>query len=42
LSIGNPINEDESRGECFLERIESITIGKVKLPKDVLSDKVYQ
>jgi len=42
LSIGNPISEDRSRDECLLERIESITIGGVELPRDILPDKAYQ
>jgi len=36
LSIRNPISKDGSRNECFLERIESITTGEVKLPRNVL------
>jgi len=42
LSIRNLMNEDRSRGECLLERIESIMTGGVKLPKNVLPDEVYQ
>jgi len=34
------MSENRSRSECFLERIESITIGRVELPRNVLSDKV--
>ena len=36
LSIGNPMSEDRSRGECFLERVESIYIGRVEIPRNVL------
>jgi len=36
LSIRNPISEDRSRSECFLERVESISTGGVKLPRNVL------
>ena len=42
LYIRNPMSEDRSRGKYLLERIESITIGGVKLPRNVLSDKVCQ
>ena len=42
LSIRNPMNENESRGEYLLERVESITTGEVKLPRNVLLGKVYQ
>jgi len=42
LSIGNLINEDRSRGECFLGRIKSITTGRVELLRDVLPNKAYQ
>ena len=36
------MSENESRGECFLEKIESITIGEVKLSSNILLDKVCQ
>ena len=36
LSIGNPISEDRSGGEYFLERVKSIITGGVKLPRNVL------
>ena len=42
LSISNPISEDSSRGECFLERIESFMIGGVELPRNVLPGEVCQ
>ena len=42
LSIGNPMSEDRCRGECFLERVESIFTGGVKLPRSVLPGKTYQ
>ena len=40
LSIENLMSEDRSRGECLFKRIESIMIEGVKLPRDVLPDKV--
>jgi len=42
LSIGNPISENGSGGECLLERVESITTGEVELSRDVLLDEVCQ
>jgi len=42
LSIGNPMSEDRGRSECFLEIIESIMTGGVKLPRNVLLGEVYQ
>jgi len=42
LSIGNPISEDRCRGKCFLERVESILIGEVELPRNVFSDETCQ
>ena len=42
LSIGNPMSEDRSRGECFLERVEGILTGGVKFPKNVLLNEAYQ
>ena len=42
LSIGNSISENRSRGECFLERIESIRTGGVKLPRNILLGEVCQ
>jgi len=42
LSIRNLISEDRGGGKCFLERIESITTGGVKLPRNVLPGEVYQ
>ena len=42
LSIGNPISEDRSGGECFFERVESISIGEVKLPRNILLGEVCQ
>jgi len=36
LSIGNPMSEDRSGGECFLERVENISTEGVKLPRNVL------
>ena len=42
LSIGNLMSEDGSGGEYLLERIENITIGGVKLLRDVLSDEACQ
>jgi len=42
LSIGNPMGEDRSRGKCFLERVESILTGGVKLPRNVLLGEACQ
>ena len=42
LSVRNSMSEDGSGFEHFLERIESITIGEVKIPRDVLLGEVYQ
>ena len=42
LSIGNPMSKDRSGGKCFLERVESILTGGVKLPRNVLLGKAYQ
>ena len=42
LSIGNPMSEDRCRGECFLERVESILTEGVKLSRNFLLDEVYQ
>ena len=36
LSIKNLMSENRSKGKCFLERIESIIIEEVKLPRNVL------
>jgi len=32
------MSEDKSRGKCLLERVESITIEGVKLPRNVFPD----
>jgi len=42
LSIGNPMSEDRYRGKCFLERVESILIGGVELPRNVLLGEACQ
>jgi len=42
LSIENPMSKDRSRGEYLLERIKSIMIEGVKLPRDILLGKVCQ
>jgi len=42
LSIRNPMSEDRCGGECFLERIESILTGGVKLPRNVLLGEACQ
>ena len=36
------MNKNKSRNECFLEKVESIMIGGVKLPENVLLSEVYQ
>jgi len=35
------VHENGSRNECLLERVESIMIGGIELPENVLSDKTY-
>ena len=42
LSIGNPMSEDRDGGKCFLERVESILTGGVKLPRNVLLGEMCQ
>ena len=42
LSIRNPMSEDQSRSECFLERVESISTERVELPKNVFSGEACQ
>ena len=42
LSIGNPVSENGSRGECLLERVESIIAERIKLPGNVLPNEVCQ
>ena len=42
LSIGNPMSKDRSRSKCFLERVESILTGGVKLLRNVLLDETCQ
>ena len=42
LCIGNLMSEDRSRDKCLLERVKSITIGGVKLPRNVLLDEACQ
>jgi len=42
LSIGNPMSKDRSGGKCFLERVESILIGGIELPRSVLPGEVCQ
>jgi len=42
LSIGNPMSKDGSGGKCFLERVESIYIREVELPRNVLLGETCQ
>ena len=42
LSIKNQMSKNRSRDEYLLERIESIMIGGVKLPRDLLLGEVCQ
>jgi len=42
LSIRNPMSKDRSKGKCFLERVESIYTGGVKLPRNVLLGEACQ
>ena len=36
------MSEDQSRGKCFLERVENIYTGGVKLPRNVLLGEACQ
>ena len=36
------MSEDRYRGKCFLERVESISIGGVKLPRNILLGEACQ
>ena len=36
------MSKDRSRGKCFLERVESILTGRVKLPRNVLLGEACQ
>jgi len=36
------MSEDGSKDKCLFERVESITIGGVKLLGNILSDEMYQ
>ena len=36
------MSEDWSGGKCFLEKVESILAGEVKLPRNVLPGEAYQ
>jgi len=36
------VNENRSRDECFLKRVESIIIKRAKLPEDIFLDKMNQ
>ena len=42
LSIRNPMSKVRSGGKCFLERVESIYTGGVKLSRNVLLGEAYQ
>jgi len=42
LSIGNPMSENRSRGECLFEEVESIMTGEVKLLENVLLGEACQ
>jgi len=42
LSIGNLISENRDRGECFLEKIESIMTEGVELSRNILLDETCQ
>jgi len=42
LCIKNLISEDESRDKYLLARVESITTGRVKLPRNVLPGETCQ
>ena len=36
------MSKNRSGGKCLLKRVESITIGGVKFPRNVLSDETCQ
>jgi len=36
------MSEDKSGGKCLLERVESIVIGRVEFPRNVLPGEIYQ
>jgi len=36
------MSKDRSRGKCFLERVESILTGGVKLPRNILLGETCQ
>ena len=36
------MSKDRCGGECFLERVESILTGRVKLPRNILPDEACQ
>jgi len=36
------MSEDRGRDECFLKRVKSITIGEVKIPRNIFLDEVCQ
>jgi len=36
------MSKDRSGGKCFLKRVESIYIGGVELPRNVLPDEACQ
>ena len=42
LSIENPMSENRSGDEYFLERIESAMTGRVKILRNILPDKACQ
>jgi len=42
LSITNLVHNDGGRDKCLLEGVESITIGGIKLPENILPSKVCQ
>ena len=42
LNIRNPMSKDRSGGKCFLERVESILTGGVKLARNVLPGEACQ
>jgi len=41
-NIRNLMSKDRSGGKYLLERIESIIIGGVELPRDILPGEVYK
>ena len=42
LSLRNLMSKNRSEGKCLLKRVKSITIGEVKLLRNIIPGKAYQ